>query len=178
MFWEDLKKQLRIIDKQSANLKAPLANPISNHIKRKAIFAAICILTVIVLSTLTNNIGSINNTVKADSVKGIGAGIYWDETCTNKTLSLNWGSIAPGSSNNLTVYVRNEYNSAVSLRLSTSNWTPSAASSYMSLNWNYTGQVLKTDEIIPIEITLTAYPTIYDIIDFSFETVITTIGGN
>lgn len=110
-------------------------------------------------------------------MKGIGAGIYWDEACTNRTISLNWGVIEVGSSSNLTVYVRNEYSSAVSLRVEASNWTPSAASNYMSLNWNYTGQVLSTNEVIAVELTLTVHPTIIDITDFSFETIITTVGA-
>jgi hypothetical protein len=176
MPWQELKKLISFINRQLKNLKILLATPISNHVNKKIMFAAIIILTVIVLSTVIKDIGSNNSVVKAESVTGIGVGIYWDEECTNRTHSLNWGSIEASSTNNLTVYVRNEYYSAVSLQLRTSNWTPSAASRYMSLNWNYTGQVLRADEVIPIELTLNVYPTINDIIEFNFETIITTTG--
>jgi hypothetical protein len=78
----------------------------------------------------------------------------------------------------LTVYVRNEGNSAISMVLSTSDWTPPAASSYISLNWNYTNQELKTNEVIPLELTLTVSPTIDGITDFNHIITITAIGMN
>lgn len=153
MIWEILKKQ----------------------VTKKTIFAVICILFIIFLGTVIEGFGSNKSLVQANSVQGVGVGIYWDQACTNRTLSLNWGTIAAGSSNKLTVYVRNEGNSPVSLLLSTSDWTPISASNYMSLNWNYTNKVLKTHEIIPIELTLTVNTEIDGITDFSHETIISAI---
>jgi hypothetical protein len=176
MSWEYLKKLLAAINRKLINLKIPFAIPSGNRIDRKKIFVAICILIIITLSVVMKDFGSIKSVVYADAVKGIGVGIYWDEACTNRTLSLNWGVIDANSDNSLRVYVRNEYNVAVSLRLSASNWIPLAASSYMSINWNYTGQVLSTDEVIPLQLKLTVYPTIIDITNFNFETTITMVG--
>jgi hypothetical protein len=173
MIWKNTKKKLRINHKQPAN-HVPPTIPNSSHFNKKTIFAAICILTIIALSTTIEDFSSNKSVVQADSVKGIGVGIYWDQACTNKTLSLNWGFINASSNNNLTVYVRNEGNSAVSLGLNTSNWTPSATSSYISLIWNYTAQVLSTNEVIPIQLTLIVSPTIINITNFSFETTIAT----
>ncbi len=164
----NIKKRLR-------NLKAPIAKPNHNNIKRKTIFATICILTLMTLITVTEDLGHFKSGVKADPVTGVGVGVYWDSSCTNTTCSLNWGDISPNSKNNLTIYVRNEGNSAVSLRLTTANWTPTNASSYMSLNWNYSGQNLKTNEVIPIKLTLTVSPSISDITDFSLGTIITSV---
>jgi hypothetical protein len=156
------------------NLRAPLTIPIGNHVRRKVILAAICILTIVVLGIIIGVLGSSKTIVYASSVNGLGAGIYWDQACTNRTLSLNWGPIEAGSNNTLTVYIKNEGNSAVSLSLETSNWTPSASLGYMSLNWNYSGQVLSVDQAIPLELTLTVSPTISGITNFSFDTTITT----
>ena len=105
--------------------------------------------------------------------RALESGIYWDQACTNRTLSLNLGTIEAGSNSTLTVYVKNEGNSPASLSLGTSNWTPSTASSYMSLNWNYSGQVLSVGQVIPLELTLTVSPTVSGITDFSFNTTIT-----
>jgi hypothetical protein len=148
------------------------------HFTKKAVIAATCILAIIVLGITIEDAASDKSIVYAQTIKGIGVGIYWDLACLNKTLSLNWGIIAAGSSNSLTVYVRNEGNSAVSLLLSTSEWVPSSASSYISLNWNYTNQALKTNEVMPLELTLTVSPTIDGITDFKHLTTITTIGMN
>jgi hypothetical protein len=173
-FWDYLSKSLSIINAQLKNLQASFASPAHNNIKRKTIFAAICILTLLALITVNVDFGPGNSVVKADSVVGIGVGIYWDSACTNITRSLNWGFIDPNSNNNLTIYVRNEGNSAESLQLTSANWIPSNASNFISLSWNYSGQILKPNEVIPIKLTLTVSPIICDITDFTVETIITT----
>ena len=82
------------------------------------------------------------------SVKGIGVGIYWDYACTNRTSSINWGLLDPGSNKTVTVYVRNEGNAVATLSKATQNWNPSTASSYMTLNWNYAGQTLSMNQVL------------------------------
>jgi hypothetical protein len=152
----------------------PLTIPNGNHVQRKKIFATIfIILTFIILGTSIAAFDSSKAFVYASYVKGVGVGIYWDQACTNRTLLLNWGLIEAGSNTTLTVYVRNEINSAASLWLGASNWNPPAAFDFMSLNWNYSGQVVNVDQVIPLELTLIVYPTIAGITDFSFNTIIT-----
>ena len=149
---------------------------LKKHVTKKTVIAATCILAIIVLGITIADSASNKSIVYAQTIKGIGTGIYWDQACLNKTYSLNWGTIASGSSSNLTVYVRNEGKSAVSLSLSTTDWAPSSASSYISLSWNYTNQALKTNQVIPIELTLTVSPTIDGVTDFNHVTTITAIG--
>jgi hypothetical protein len=165
MFWQYFKKPTSFIKTQIKILKKSFAISVHNNVKRKTIFATICILTLLSLTTFIEDFSPGISIVKADSVIGIGVGIYWDKDCTNITHSLNWGFIDPNSNNNLTVYVRNEGNSVVSLGLTTANWIPPTAPSYISLIWNYSGQNLKTNEVIPIKLTLTVSPTIIDITD-------------
>jgi hypothetical protein len=105
-------------------------------------------------------------------VNGVGVGIYWDQACTNRTLSLNWGYVEAGSNNSLTLYIRNEMSSEVSLSLNTINYNPSASSNYISLNWNYSVQILSPGQVIPLELTLTVLPDISGISNFSFYTII------
>ena len=161
-------------NKATVKLRCSLATPIGKHINRKAIFAATCLLTFVLLSAVIIGFGSSKSIVYASSVNGLGVGIYWDQACTNRTLSLDWGALEAGSSNTLTVYIKNEGNSPASLWLESSNWTPSAASGYISLNWNYSGQVLSIDQVIPLKLTLTVDPNISGISNFSFDTTITT----
>ena len=174
MFCESLKKVLEKINEGIVNLRVPLSTTIGNRVHRKAIFAAICILTIVFLGTIIENFSSTKTVAYADSVKGIGAGIYWDQTCTNRTLTLNWGPIKPGSNNTLTIYAKNEGNSAVSLSLGTANWNPSASLTYISLSWNYSSQALSANQVIALELTLTASPTTSGITSFNFDTIITT----
>jgi hypothetical protein len=175
MFCENLRKIPEKINEGMVNLRVSSATPISNCIHTKAIFTATCVLTIVVLGAIMVNFGSSKSIVYAGSVKGVGTGIYWDKACTNRTLSLDWGFIEAGSNNTFTIYVRNEGNSAVSLWLGASKWTPSTASSYMSLIWSYSGQVLSIDQVIPLELTLAVSPTINGVTGFSFDAIITTI---
>jgi len=168
-----LRKTTDKINEATVNLSGPLATPIGKHINRKAVFAATCLLTIVALSAIIIGFGSSKSIVYASSVNGLGVGIYWDQACTNRTRSLDWGAIEAGSNNTLTVYIKNEGNSPASLWLETSNWAPSTALSYMSLNWNYAGQILSVDQVIPLELTLTVAPTISGITNFSFNTTIT-----
>jgi len=109
-------------------------------------------------------------------VKGIGVGIYWDATGTNRTSSINWGLLEPGSNKTVTVYVRNEGNAAATLSKATENWNPSTASSYMTLNWNYAGQTLSVNQVLQIKLTLVVSSTISGITNFSFDITITATG--
>jgi hypothetical protein len=174
VFYVRLRKVPNETNKGKLNLRAPSAIPIGKHVNRKAIFAATCILSIVVLGAIIAGFSSSKSFVYASSVNGLGVGIYWDQACTNGTLSLNWGTIEAGSNYTLTVYIKNEGNSPASLWLETSNWTPSAASGYMSLNWNYSGQLLNVNQVIPLKLTLTVDPNITEISNFSFDTTITT----
>jgi len=129
---------------------------------------------VVILGTIIENSLSSKTGAYADSVRGLGAGIYWDRGCTNRTFSYDWGPMKPGSNKTVTVYIRNEGDSATCLSIATSKWTPSAALGYMTLNWNYTGQILSVDQVIPLELTLAISLTISGITNFSFETTIAT----
>jgi len=112
----------------------------------------------------------------AGSVKGIGVGIYWDYACTNRTSSINWGLLDPGSNKTATVYVRNEGNAVATLSKATQNWNPSTASSYMTLNWNYAGQTLGVSQVLQIKLALIVSSTISGITSFSFDITITATG--
>jgi hypothetical protein len=112
----------------------------------------------------------------AGAVKGIGVGIYWDSACTNRTSSVNWGLLDPGSNKTVTVYVRNEGNAVTTLSKATQNWSPSTASSYMTLNWNYAGQTLSVNQVLQIKLTLVVSSTTSGITNFSFDITITATG--
>jgi hypothetical protein len=118
-----------------------------------------------------------NKTVSnSGSIKGIGVGIYQYSNCTSPVSSISWGMLDPGSNKNVTVYIRNEGNSPATLSMATSNWNPSTASNYMTLTWNYGGQTLSVNQVIPVKLTLSASSTISGITNFSFDITITASG--
>jgi len=125
------------------------------------------VLSLVQTSRTVSNVGS---------VKGIGVGIYWDSTCANRTSSINWGILEPGSNKTITVYVRNEGNSVATLSKVTQNWNPSTASSSLTLNWNYAGQTLSVNQVLQIKLTMVVSSTISGITNFSFDITITATG--
>jgi len=109
------------------------------------------------------------------TVKTTGVGVYLDSSCSNAVPFVDWGTIEPDSAKNITVYVRNEGNGAVTLILGTDNWTPSNASNYMTLGWDYADQLIDPQEVIQITLTLSTSPDIEGITNFSFDIIIDAI---
>ena len=101
--------------------------------------------------------------------KAIGIGVYWDTDLTRSVNALDWGYLAPGSQKSFTVYISNEGALPLTLSISTSDWSPTAASNYMTLTWNYNGQTLTADKTIPVTITLTISTDISGINAFNFD---------
>jgi len=110
------------------------------------------------------------------TVKATGVGVYLDSSCSNAVPFVDWGTIEPGSTKNVTVYVRNEGNGVVTLFLGTENWTPSNASNYMALSWDYAGQPIVPQEVVQITLTLSTSPDIEGITNFGFDIIIDAIG--
>jgi hypothetical protein len=109
-------------------------------------------------------------------IKALGVGVYWDNGCTNVVSSIDWGLLEPGSVKTVTVYVRNEGNAPIVLSLQTENWNPDGASSYMSLGWNYGGQQIDVNAVLPVTLSLSISPSIQGITSFSFTIIISATG--
>jgi hypothetical protein len=176
MLLQSIRKVRDKVVEKTANSKAPFAIRISNRVHTRAVISMTAIILVFILGTTIVNSGSSGSVAYAYSMKGVGVGIYWDQACTNRTLSLDWGAIELGSNSAVLVYVRNEGDSAVSLWIEPSNWTPIVASGQMALNWSYLGQILDVDQVIPVELNLFVSPSVSGITDFSFDIVITATG--
>jgi hypothetical protein len=130
---------------------------------------------VLVLSLAGAAVQTSKTLSNSGSVKGVGVGIYQYQNCTSPVTSINWGMLNPGASVNDTVYIRNEGNTPATLSMTTSNWNPSNASSYITLNWNYGGQTLSVNQVIQVKFTLTISSSISGITNFSFS--ITIVGS-
>lgn len=137
------------------------------------IFAAVApiILTSLTLGRLqrSTTIGS------SGTVKAVGVGVYWDGDCTDQVPSINWGMVEPDSVNNVTVYIRNESNAPVTLSLQAENWSPTNASDYMTLSWDYGGQEVGVDGVVQVMLSLTVLDSVTGVTNFSFDIVITGI---
>ena len=93
---------------------------------------AVMVMVVSALGVLVATL-TISNT---GNVAGVGVGVYWDSGCINPVSSINWGALEPGTTIDVTIYVKNEGSIAVVLSMTTDNWDPASALSYMTLSWN------------------------------------------
>lgn len=129
---------------------------------------------IIILNQSSSDSSNPSETTVSNSgvLKTIGIGVYWDYGLTSKASTADWGVLQPGTQKSFTVYVRNEENSPVTLSLSTSNWTPANASSYLTLTWDYNDQTISPGTQIQVTLTLTVSPSITGISNFNFDIII------
>jgi len=132
------------------------------------ILVAFVLLNGTVMGTLLGQVTLPN----LGTVKAMGVGVYWDSGCSNSVTSVNWGTVSPGSTNDVTVYIKNEGNAAETLSSTAENWNPSGASAYMSLSWDYAGQVVDVGDVVQVTLSLSVSDTIEGITSFSFDIVI------
>lgn len=127
----------------------------------------VCVSTGIAVA-----IQSISKTIQcAGTLKAIGIEVFLDASCTQIIADINWGALEAGSTVQKTVYVKNTGNAPVTLHLTTDNWIPVEAATYISLTWDGEGKVLNIDEVAMAALTLSVSATISGITSFSFDIV-------
>ena len=147
-------------------------------IRRLLVVAAALITLSLSFFVFHSILGQFNQTLSIGSrgtVKivgdGVYVGVYWDSSCSSAVSFVDWGTVEPGSMRNVTIYIRNEGNWVVSLFMFADNWSPSDASNYMALSWDYAGQTIDPQEVVQTTLTLSASSAIEGITDFSFDII-------
>jgi len=110
-------------------------------------------------------------------LKKIGVEIYTDSAGTIKLNEIDWGILGPGDVAQVTAYMKSIGNKPSNVTMTTQNWNPAIASSYITLTWDYPpGRILQPGEMIAVKFTLTVSESIKDVDSFSFDIVITSTG--
>ena len=105
---------------------------------------------------------------------GVEVGIYWDSSCTMPVSSIDWGTMKPGSSKNVILYIRNEGDAAITLYLEATNWDPVDASNYIDLSWDLSGgKLINPNEVARTTLTLDVSSSIKGISRSNFDILIT-----
>ena len=98
---------------------------------------------------------------------------YTDAACTIPCTSLNVGNVAPGSTTTQTIYIKNAGTIPMTLTMATSNWSPTTASSYLTISWNRQNYDLNAGQSVQATITLTAAASTGSLTTFSCSVTIT-----
>jgi len=142
----------------------------------KPLMVAVAFILVLSMLIQVMSLVQTSKTVQSfERVSSFGLGIYWGQDCTDAVSSIEWGRVDPGLNVNKIVYLRNEGNIALKLSLSTVNWEPSSASSYITLAWNYEGQTINPNQVVQVRLTLSVSASISGITNFGFDIYITRI---
>ena len=96
-----------------------------------------------------------------------GVGVFADADCTTSLASVNWGSIAAGTSATQTFYVKNTGTGSISLSLAAGSWSPTFASTYITVSWNQQGTNLTAGQSVAATVTLTVSSSITGVTNFS-----------
>jgi hypothetical protein len=103
-------------------------------------------------------------------------------------LDVDLSSITPGQERNSSViYFRNEGDLPFTMSFSTANWVFLDSSNnnlsqnysrYFTLRWNYDNYPLALNEVRPVVFTLAVSSNTKDVVDFSFDVVLTITSSN
>jgi hypothetical protein len=131
-------------------------------------------ITALALTLTTAAVLSNNQTVPlTGTINAVNLGVYTDSACTISATALTVGTLNPGASATQTVYVKNTGNVPETLTMTSSNWTPTNANTYLTLSWNRQNTVLTAGTSIQATLTLTAAANTGTLTTFSCDVTLT-----
>ena len=143
----------------------------------KKIYPFVLVISTVALTILTmttTGLLSVNQTISSTgSVTAINVGVYSDSACTNELTALDWGTISPGTSETITIYLKNTGNARITLSMTTTDWTPANAEGQIELTWDKENANLNPNQETAATLTLSVSENIDGITNFSFNVVIT-----
>jgi len=147
------------------------------HTKQKILIVTGFLLAFLLGASLTYAVMTVTRRIESTAqVKAVGVGIYAYDNKTGILTQINWGVLEPGQSKNFTCYVFNEGNTPITLTMSTENWTPTNAQTYVSLTWNYKGSQITPSDYVAVTFTLSVSANVQGLDTFSFTIVVTGTG--
>lgn len=127
------------------------------------------------------------------TIRTSGVEAYWNKELTNRTESVNWGTIWSGASQSISIYVKSISNIETTLNLAMENLRfldsndnivaePAGMASYVNLTWNYNETKVSPGETLQVTLTLsirhsadfTEFLIANDVNAFSFDIYIGT----
>lgn len=105
-------------------------------------------------------------------VSSVNVEIYSNAEATTALTSLQWGTLTPGGTVNRTIYVKNTGNTAKTLNMTATEWTPSEASSVLTLTWDKEGSSLAAGAVVAATVSLHVASNPGSVTSFSMNIVI------
>ena len=109
-------------------------------------------------------------------VKSVGVDAFTDAECTMQLTMIDWGFLEPGQTKNCSAYLRSTSNVAITVWMTTEDWNPLNATSFIGCIWDAEGRQISADEVIAVNFALTVNQSTTGLKSFSFTIVITGSG--
>ncbi|MEM3378386.1 MAG: hypothetical protein QW674_05515 [Candidatus Bathyarchaeia archaeon] len=133
-----------------------------------SMFIALILASSLSISQIAVDV-SILNTGLINYNPNIKIGTYWDANCENKVSYINWGLLEPGSNKKISLYLRNEGEVPVMLKIKTINWHPSNVTDYINLISEYVNNIIEVNETVSVSFGINVSIDIFEIKNFYFE---------
>ena len=133
----------------------------------------VAIAGILLTLTTAGLLSSQQNVPSSGHITAINVGVYTNSGCSTNCTSINWGNVNPSSTASYAVYLKNIGNTAETLNLITSNWSPAGANSAILLSWDRENYVLAAGSSVQATITLTVSSNPGSITNFSFTITVT-----
>ena len=141
---------------------------------RIALAATGLFLTILTSSTIISGLVISSQSISSGgTITSMNVEIFNDSECTQACNNINWGTLTPGDSIIQKIYIKNSGNKPITLFMTTEEWTPTNASTYLNLTWDKENTNLNPDQVVLTSITLSASFDIDSIDDFNFNIIIT-----
>jgi hypothetical protein len=142
---------------------------------KKVILAAVLLGFILGMVTMGGIAAVMQSQWRMSSVaalKTVGVAVYEDADLTVPALSIDWGMLEPSESKDHVLYIVNLGNVPVVLSLTTDNWQPTTAASFITLTWAYNNAPVSPSSSVKVTLTLSVNPAISGISAFSFDIII------
>ena len=99
-------------------------------------------------------------------------GVFWDRNCTQGVSSIDWGSLTPGETKTVSVYVQSKSNETCILILIPTGWNPPAAANYLELGQDCENKKIQPSEVVKVALSLTVSASVAGVTNFAFNIVV------
>ena len=106
------------------------------------------------------------------NIMAIGVAFYSDSAGLTATSQINWGTLEPGQTVNVTLYMKSTSNVPVTVSMAVGNFVPASGSGYLACTWNFSGAI-SPGQLVPVVFTLVVATTVTGITAFSFDVSVT-----
>jgi hypothetical protein len=143
--------------------------------RQSKVFLALILITLLVSAApFTVGLLSAQRTMSASGIiASVHLDVFADPAGDTPLAHVAWGVLHPGNTVTQILYIANTGNQATILQLATANWSPSSASQYVTLSWDYTQEIIHPDDMLPVTLSLTLAADVQDLHEFRFDIVLT-----